>query len=233
MLGLLMVGSLSAFGQTKLIEFDRLETTAEGIPVVGGGETLPLTRPTSFAFDKRATLGKVSLRAAADGGLLISSAAGAKQSGLADVKWQLTRTIWNGLPFRVRYWMIPRNSKKMGGEFRMKFHAKPGAVEDKKTGAFLGTYFSRRGTIELFGIKATDQPYRTDERYEFDWMVNFSERTASLKLNGVEWFKDTPLPDGWLTDRPFAYFAVGQSAGGDSDAEWEFGGFTVEEIAAP
>ena len=117
MFGLLMVGSLSAFGQTKLIEFDRLETTAEGTPVVGGVETLPLTRPTSFAFDTRETLGKVSLRAAADGGLLISSAAGDKQSGLADVKWQFTRAMWNGFPLRIRYWMIPRNSKKWGESF--------------------------------------------------------------------------------------------------------------------
>ena len=232
-LGLLIVASLSAFGQTKIIEFNQFETNADGTPRVSPSDTLPMTRPTSFAFDTREILEKVSLRAASDGGLLISVPSGEKQSGLADLKWQFTRAMWNGLPIRIRYWMIPRNSKKMGGELRMKFHAKPGAGEDKKVGASLGTYFSRKGLIEFYGLDAPGKPYLANEKYEFDWLVNFSERTASLQLNGVVWIKDLPLPESWLTDRPFAYLAVGQSSGGDTHAEWEFGGFTVEEIPMP
>lgn len=232
-LGLLIVASLSVFGQTKIIEFNRFEINADGAPEVSPSSTLPMTRPTSFAFDTREILEKVSLRPSSDGGLLISVSAGAKQSGLADLKWQFTRAMWNGLPIRIRYWMIPRNPKKLGGELRMKFHAKPGADEDKKVSTFLGTYFSRKGLIELYGVAAPGKPYLANEKYEFDWVVNFSERTASLQLNGTEWIKDLPLPESWLTDRPFAYLAAGQSAGGDTDAEWEFGGFTVEEVPMP
>jgi hypothetical protein len=227
-----LLSSASLFAQTRLVDFQKLEVDSSGLPLTQEAQEVPLTKPTSFAFDERATLAKVRLIPGenADTGMTISVEPGQKVSGHAHLRWGPDRMHWNRGPLRIRYWMVPRQTDQQGGNFCMNFHKSKDDSPQNKSIGLLGTYFSKAAKIELLGVDAPGQPYLTDSKYDFDWIVDFAERTASLSLNGEQWIKDAPLPEHWLTDRLFAYVFAGQLAGGGVDAEWDFGGLVVEEI---
>lgn len=227
---LFFLSSASLYAQARIVDFRKLEVDSSEIPIIQSGEELPLTRPTSFQFDSRSLLGKVCILPGrnADGGVTISVEPKEKKSGFGELRWAPKRQNWNHGPVRIQYWMVPRQENKEGGTFGVRF---PETKDHKESRPILGTIFSRAAKIEIRGLNAPVQDYIKDTKYEFDWLLNFDTRTVSLSLNGQEWIKDTPLPDHWVTDRFFLYLFAGQTAGGDADAQWDFGGLVVEEIS--